>query len=133
MRESCLPKRLTFPISTLRERFAAPGCHYQDAAGDVADPGCAVAIMHRSEHRPETRQAARAFALQADAFARTDQAEDALAAQMQVGDLGPVRWCGQLGDQDIADVGSGILMRDQEPLSLQVGPVDDGVSGERMV
>ena len=102
-------------------------------AGDIADPGCAVAVMHRSEYRPQPDQTACALALQADALARADQAEDALAAEMQVDDLGSIRRRGKLGDQDIADIGAGILMRDQEPLTFEVGPVDKRPFGQWMI
>lgn len=101
-------------------------------ASDVADPGCAIGVMDRPEHRAQTRQAAGAFALQADALARSDQAEDALAADMQAGDLGAVRWRRELADQDVADVRTRILVRDQKGVLLSGRPVDEGLFSQRV-
>lgn len=87
-------------------------------AGGIADPGRAVAVMHRAEHRAEAGQAVRAFALQANPLTGADEAEGVLPAQLQAGDLQAIRWRGQSGDQDLGISGPGFwwLIRNRPPL-----------------
>lgn len=101
-------------------------------AGDVAEAGRAAAVMDRAEYDAEAGEACRGCALQRDAPALRDLAQEALAAETAGDDLGMVRWRGQVAEQDHANIGTGITNGDKESLASQIRPVDDRLVRERM-